>query len=166
MMTSTGTRKVIPTPDFGISPGERKHLKTQESEEQPGGTNPWVGISFWLLDNAVSRRRREPSLSRVHEPLPCRRVVSHVSFALPSRSPTIAVTIAIVTTIATTITTITIEMYNTVTGGFTIIASAVAVTTAVAVAVDAAIVTIYYYYYHYYPYHYHYHYHYFHYYHY
>ena len=30
---STGTPKVIPTPDFRISPGGRKHRKTQDNRE-------------------------------------------------------------------------------------------------------------------------------------
>ena len=46
-----GIQKVIPTPDFRISPGGRKHRKTQENREQPGGRNPGVGISFGLLDD-------------------------------------------------------------------------------------------------------------------
>ena len=44
-----GTLKVIPTPDVRISPRGRKHRKAQDDEEKPGGRNPGMGISVWLL---------------------------------------------------------------------------------------------------------------------
>ena len=44
------------------SPGERKHRKTQENKEQPGGRNLGVGISVWLLAlRSRSRRLCPPS---------------------------------------------------------------------------------------------------------
>ena len=44
-----GTRKVIPTPDFRISPDGRKHRGAQENKEQPGGRSWGVGISSRML---------------------------------------------------------------------------------------------------------------------
>ena len=44
-----GAPKVIPTPDFMNSQGERKHRKTPPNKEQPGGGDLGVGISVWLL---------------------------------------------------------------------------------------------------------------------
>ena len=41
--------KSHPTPDFRISPGGRKRRKPRDNEEEPGGRNPGMGISSWLL---------------------------------------------------------------------------------------------------------------------
>ena len=50
-----GTQNDIPTPDFRISPGERKHREAQQNEEEPGGRSWGVGISC----SAAGRRKGE-----------------------------------------------------------------------------------------------------------
>ena len=65
-----GTQKVIPAPDFRISPDGRKHSKHWETRSSLAtGIGGW-GISFWLLGRCCSRgenytglrfRRKPPS---------------------------------------------------------------------------------------------------------
>ena len=59
--TRIGTQKVIPTPDFRVSPGGRQ---TQENKDLPGGRNWGVGTSVGLLGEGVPARSVRIQYSR------------------------------------------------------------------------------------------------------
>ena len=48
----------IPSPDFGISPGGRKHIKALENKKQPGGRNPGLGkcLGWHCLSDASCQK--------------------------------------------------------------------------------------------------------------